>query len=98
MLRKLLHSRWCSRTCPRTPRSTLPPVLALHAIACLGQRSVGGRCSPLHWIAAVQISRQGSVRRHIRPPPIRGPPEVHAYTDSDDDDEEEEEDYDDMYA
>ena len=32
-----------------------------------------------------------SVRRHIQPPPIRGPPEVHAYTDSDDDDEEEEE-------
>ena len=31
------------------------------------------------------------VRRHIRPPPIRGPIEVHAYTDSDDDDEEEEE-------
>jgi len=27
----------------------------------------------------------GSVRRHIRPPPIRGPPEIHAYTDSDDD-------------
>jgi len=32
-----------------------------------------------------------SVRRHIRPPPIRGPIEVHAYTDSDDDDDEEEE-------
>ena len=32
-----------------------------------------------------------SVRRHISPPPIRGPIEVHAYTDSDDDDEEEEE-------
>ena len=32
-----------------------------------------------------------SVRRHIRPPPIRGPIEVHAYTDSDDDEEEEEE-------
>ena len=30
-----------------------------------------------------------SVCRHIRPPPIRGPIEVHAYTDSDDDDEEE---------
>ena len=30
------------------------------------------------------------VRRHIRPPSIRGPIEVHAYTDSDDDDEEEE--------
>ena len=32
-----------------------------------------------------------SVRRHIQPPPIRGPIEVHAYTDSDDDDDEEEE-------
>ena len=32
-----------------------------------------------------------SVRRHIRPPPIRGPIEVHAYTDSDYDEEEEEE-------
>ena len=32
-----------------------------------------------------------SVRRHIRPPPIRGPIEVHTYTDSDDDEEEEEE-------
>ena len=31
------------------------------------------------------------VRRHIRPPPIRGPIEVHAYTDSDYDEEEEEE-------
>ena len=32
-----------------------------------------------------------SVRRHILPPPIRGPIEVHAYTDSDDDDGDEEE-------
>ena len=32
-----------------------------------------------------------SVRCHVRPPPIRGPIEVHAYTDSDDDEEEEEE-------
>ena len=32
-----------------------------------------------------------SVRRHIRPPPIRGPIEVHACTDSIDDNEEEEE-------
>ena len=32
-----------------------------------------------------------SVHLHIRPPPIRGPIEVHAYTDSDDDGEEEEE-------
>ena len=31
------------------------------------------------------------VRRHIRPPPIRGPIEVHAYTDSDDDGDDEEE-------
>ena len=33
----------------------------------------------------------GSVRRQIWPPPICGPPEVHAYTDSDNDEEEEEE-------
>jgi hypothetical protein len=32
----------------------------------------------------------GLVRRHIRPPPIRGLPEIHAYTYSDDDYEEEE--------
>jgi hypothetical protein len=32
----------------------------------------------------------GSVHRHIRPPPIHGPLEVHAYTDSDDEEEEEE--------
>ena len=30
-----------------------------------------------------------SVRRHIRPPPIRGPIEVHAYTNDDDNEEEE---------
>jgi hypothetical protein len=33
----------------------------------------------------------GSVRWHIRPPPIRGPLEVHAYTDFDDDGDEDEE-------
>ena len=33
----------------------------------------------------------GSVRRHIWPPPIRGPLEVHAYTASDDDDDDDEE-------
>ena len=31
------------------------------------------------------------VRRHIRPPPIRGPIEVHAYTDFNDDDDNDEE-------
>jgi hypothetical protein len=31
------------------------------------------------------------VRRHIKPPPICGPPEVHAYTDTEDEDEDEEE-------
>ena len=31
----------------------------------------------------------GSVQRHIRPPQIHCPPEVHAYTDSNDDEEEE---------
>ena len=32
-----------------------------------------------------------TVRRHIKPPPIRGPPEIHAYTDTQDEDEDEEE-------
>ena len=32
-----------------------------------------------------------SVRRHIRPPPIHGPIEVHAYTDFNDDDDNDEE-------
>ena len=31
-----------------------------------------------------------TVRRHIKPPPIRGPPEIHAYTDTEDEDEDEE--------
>ena len=31
------------------------------------------------------------VRCHIRPPPIHGPPEVHAYTNSSDDEDEDEE-------
>ena len=30
----------------------------------------------------------GLVRLHIRPPPIRGPPEIHAYTDSEEEEEE----------
>ena len=33
-----------------------------------------------------------TVRCHIKPPPIRGPPEIHAYTDMEDEDDEEEED------
>ena len=33
----------------------------------------------------------GSVHRHIRHTLIRGPPKIHAYTDSNDDDDEEEE-------
>ena len=33
-------------------------------------------------------SNPGSVRRFRLPPPIRGPPEVYAYTDSDDEEEE----------
>ena len=32
-----------------------------------------------------------TVRRHIKPPPIRGPPEIHAYTNTEDEDKEEEE-------
>ena len=33
----------------------------------------------------------GSVRRHIRPPQIHGPPEIHAYTNSDDNENDDEE-------
>ena len=33
-------------------------------------------------------SNPGSVRRFRSPPPIRGPPEVYTYTDSDDEEEE----------
>jgi len=29
------------------------------------------------------------VRRHIQLPPIRGPPKIHAYTDTEDEDEDE---------
>ena len=36
-------------------------------------------------------SAPDSVLRFIKPPPICGPPEIHAYTDSSDDNEEEEE-------
>ena len=32
-----------------------------------------------------------TVRCHIKPPPIRGPPEIHAYTDTEDEDEDDEE-------
>ena len=32
-----------------------------------------------------------TVRRHIKPPPIHGPPEIHAYMDTEDEDEDEEE-------
>jgi predicted RNase H-like nuclease (RuvC/YqgF family) len=37
------------------------------------------------------ISLPDTVRRHIKPPPIRGPPEIHAYTDTEDEDEDDEE-------
>ena len=36
-------------------------------------------------------SPPNTVRRHIKPPPICGPPEIHAYTDIEDEDEDEEE-------
>ena len=32
-----------------------------------------------------------TVRHHIQPPPIRGPPEIHAYIDTEDEDKDEEE-------
>ena len=38
------------------------------------------------------------VCHHIQPPPIRGPPEVHAYNDSDDDDDDEEEEPNDIVS
>jgi len=37
------------------------------------------------------VSPPDMVRRHIKPPPIRGPPEIHAYTDTEDEDEDDEE-------
>ena len=37
------------------------------------------------------ISPPDTVRHHIKPPPIRGPPEIHAYTDTEDEDEDDEE-------
>ena len=37
------------------------------------------------------VSPPDTVRHHIKPPPIRGPPEIHAYTDTEDEDEDEEE-------
>jgi len=36
-------------------------------------------------------SSPDTVWRHIRPPPIHGPPEIHAYTDTSDDHDDEEE-------
>jgi len=37
------------------------------------------------------VSPPDTVRRHIKPPPIRGPPEIHAYTDTEDEDEDDKE-------
>jgi hypothetical protein len=36
-------------------------------------------------------SNSGSVRRFISPPPIQGPPDIHAYTNSEEEEEEKEE-------
>ena len=53
-------------------------------------------CPPLDREERVSIdSNPGSVRRFRSPPPIRGPPETHTYTDND---EEEEEGKDDIAA
>ena len=35
------------------------------------------------------VSPPDMVRRHIQLPPIRGPPKIHAYTDTEDEDEDE---------
>ena len=37
------------------------------------------------------VSPPDTVRHHIKPPPIRGPPEIHAYTDMEDEDEDDKE-------
>ena len=37
------------------------------------------------------VSPPDTVGRHIKPPPICGPPEIHAYTDTEDEDEDDEE-------
>ena len=37
------------------------------------------------------VSPSDMVRCNIKPPPIRGPPEIHAYTDTEDEDEDDEE-------
>ena len=58
MLRKSLHFRWCSRTCPRTPRNTLPPALALHAIVYPGQRLAGERYSLLALLSLYELLRK----------------------------------------
>ena len=80
MSRKSLHSRWCSRTCPHTPLSTLPPVLALMPPCVWGKVRQGKELTPPLDCTGTDLP-PASVRFHIWPPPIRGPPEVHAYTD-----------------
>jgi predicted RNase H-like nuclease (RuvC/YqgF family) len=37
------------------------------------------------------VSPLDTVRRHIKPPPIHGPPKIQAYTDTEDEDEDDEE-------
>ena len=37
------------------------------------------------------VSPPDTLRRHIKPPPIRGPPEIHAYIDTKDEDKDDEE-------
>ena len=50
-----------------------------------------GWCSPPPLDRSGVDSPLDTVRLHIKPPSIRGPPEIHAYTDTEDEDEEEEE-------
>ena len=37
------------------------------------------------------VSPPDTMRRHIKPPPIHGPPEINVYTDTEDEDEDDEE-------
>jgi len=61
-----------------------------------------GPSPPRHRVSGAKVGRgkvltppldlpPSSVCRHIRPPPIRGPPEIHACTDTEDEDKDDEE-------
>ena len=69
-----------------SPASPSPP-----RIRMVGRKVGRGKelHPPLDWEERESIdSNSGSVRRFRSPPPIRGPLEIHAYTDSDKEEEE----------